>query len=170
MTLLQVSSIHYTQCNLHDACIETEEARVKRTGMRYVYQYNQHRGRCHDPKTPEYGYSFYHSTHVGAVVIHKCKSGYKLVGSKIRTCRQTGYWYPGIPKCVGKYHTVHHAFSYCKGNNNGACYCNHCINTCRRDCAHCNTQYFRAQGIAAFVLVHKDVDYCHRYKKKNVNH
>ncbi|XP_017779989.1 PREDICTED: sushi, von Willebrand factor type A, EGF and pentraxin domain-containing protein 1-like [Nicrophorus vespilloides] len=32
---------------------------------------------------------------------YKCNHGYNLTGSKIRTCKEDGNWYPEAPKCVG---------------------------------------------------------------------
>ncbi|XP_003387839.1 PREDICTED: sushi, von Willebrand factor type A, EGF and pentraxin domain-containing protein 1-like isoform X2 [Amphimedon queenslandica] len=96
-----------------DTAAENEEERIKRTGVTKTHQYDEYHSRgCSDPGTPEFGYSFFHSRHVGSVVIHKCKSGYKLVGSQMRECKQTGHWYPGLPKCV-------------RGSSSGSKLCKH---------------------------------------------
>ena len=77
--------------------------RVKRTGLYYRHYSGRRRGRsCGDPGTIKHGYSWYHSRHTGSVVVHSCKSGYALVGAKIRTCQSNGKWKPKLPECVCK--------------------------------------------------------------------
>jgi CUB/sushi domain-containing protein len=77
---------------------ENYSADVKRSGFIYRYQHNNRR--CVNPGVPGNGYSYFQSTNVGAIVIHKCKPGFALVGSKIRVCLSNGRWNLNIPNCV----------------------------------------------------------------------
>lgn len=77
-------------------------------GVRYIYQYTGQAGYCSPPiPPPEHGFSYFHATHLGAVVVHKCKPGYKLVGASLRVCKQDRQWYPKAPICTCKYIYLH---------------------------------------------------------------
>ena len=57
---------------------------------------------CGDPSRPRHGSSLFESVQAGAIVIHSCNPGYKLVGAKLRLCQSNGRWTPELPQCVCK--------------------------------------------------------------------
>lgn len=57
---------------------------------------------CGDPNRPRHGSSLFGSVQAGAIVVHSCNPGYKLVGAKLRLCQSNGQWTPELPQCVCK--------------------------------------------------------------------
>ena len=57
---------------------------------------------CGDPNRPRHGSSLFGSVQAGAIVVHSCNPGYKLVGAKLRLCQSNGRWTPELPQCVCK--------------------------------------------------------------------
>lgn len=55
---------------------------------------------CGDPSRPQFGSSLFESVQAGALVVHSCNPGYKLVGAKLRLCQSNGQWTPELPQCV----------------------------------------------------------------------
>ncbi|XP_063052666.1 inactive serine protease PAMR1 [Engraulis encrasicolus] len=55
---------------------------------------------CGRPMMPLYGGVQSMHLHVGGHVIYSCNPGYKLIGTRIATCRMDGTWTAPAPQCV----------------------------------------------------------------------
>lgn len=55
---------------------------------------------CGNPGRPRFGSSLFESVRAGALVVHSCIPGYKLIGARLRLCQSNGRWTPQLPLCV----------------------------------------------------------------------
>ena len=57
---------------------------------------------CQDPGSPSHGSRTGDDVTFGKTVRYKCDRGYRMTGSKSRTCTASGTWTGNQPICTGK--------------------------------------------------------------------